>query len=125
MNNKEIVQTAMVEVFIKKDLTAIDRYWSKQYIQHSPYSANGVDELFNIVKNLKPDFKYEPGIIIAEGDIVMMHGRYTGWAPKPLMAVDIFKVQNGKLVEHWDVMQEEVPANKTKTGNSMLSSVNK
>ncbi len=37
----------------------------------------------------------------------MIHGRYTGWGPKPMVAVDIFHVEGGKLVEHWDVMQEE------------------
>jgi predicted SnoaL-like aldol condensation-catalyzing enzyme len=50
----------------------------------------------------------------------MIHGRYTGWGPKPLVAVDIFRVADGKVVEHWDVMQEEVPAAKTANGNGMF-----
>ena len=65
-------------------------------------------------------FKYEPGMIVAEGDLVMVHGRYTGWAEKPMVAVDIFKVVDGILVEHWDVLQEEVPASATKSGNPMF-----
>jgi len=60
-------------------------------------------------------------MVIAEGDLVMVHGRYVGWGPKPLVAVDIFKVKDGKVVEHWDVMQEEVPAAQSANGNSMLS----
>ena len=61
-------------------------------------------------------------MIVAEGDLVMIHGRYTGWAPKPMVAVDIFRVVDDKLVEHWDVLQEEVPASITANGNSMFSS---
>lgn len=77
--------------------------------------------LREIVKKLGPDFQYELGLAIADGDIVMVHGRYIGWAAKPLLAVDIFRVQGGKLVEDWDVMQEEVPASETKSGRSMFT----
>jgi len=57
--------------------------------------------------------RYELGMIVERATSVMVHGRYIGWAEKPLVAVDIFRVRNGKLVEHWDVMQEEVPASAT------------
>jgi predicted SnoaL-like aldol condensation-catalyzing enzyme len=63
----------------------------------------------------------DPGMVVAEGNLVMVHGRYVGWGPKPMIAVDIFRVVNGKLVEHWDVMQEEVPASETASGNPMFS----
>jgi predicted SnoaL-like aldol condensation-catalyzing enzyme len=59
-------------------------------------------------------------MIVAEGDLVMIHGRYTGWGPEPMVAVDIFRVVDGQLVEHWDVLQEEVPAAATASGNSMF-----
>ena len=58
---------------------------------------------------------------MAESDYVTIHGRYSGWGPKPMVAVDIFRVANGKIAEHWDVMQEEVPAAQTANGNSMLT----
>lgn len=58
--------------------------------------------------------------MVAEGDYVSIHGRYIGWGPKPMVAVDIFRVANGKIAEHWDVMQEEVPAERTASGNGML-----
>ena len=49
----------------------------------------------------------------------MMHGRYTGMGPKVMVGVDIFRLENGKIVEHWDILQEEVA--KTVSGNSMFS----
>ena len=73
------------------------------------------------MKNLPADFKYEPGLVVADGDYVIIHGRYIGWGSKPLVAVDIFRVANGKIAEHWDVMQEEVPAAQSANGNSMLT----
>jgi predicted SnoaL-like aldol condensation-catalyzing enzyme len=66
-------------------------------------------------------FKYEPGMAVAEGDLVMVHGRYTGWGPKPMVAVDIFRIADGRVVEHWDVMQQEVPASETASGNPMFA----
>ena len=57
---------------------------------------------------------------MAEGEFVMAHGRYVGWAPKPMVAVDIFRVKGDKLVEHWDVIQEEVPASQAPSGNPMF-----
>ena len=74
-----------------------------------------------LITALCPDFNYEPGMIVAEGEYVMIHGRYTGWGPKPMVAVDIFRVLDGKLVEHWDVMQEEVQAELIKSGNSIFT----
>jgi predicted SnoaL-like aldol condensation-catalyzing enzyme len=65
---------------------------------------------------------YEPGMAVADGDLVMVHGRYPGWGPKPMVAVDIFRVEDGKVVEHWDVMQEEVPASASASGNPMFTS---
>jgi predicted SnoaL-like aldol condensation-catalyzing enzyme len=50
----------------------------------------------------------------------MIHGRYTNWNGKNMIAVDIFRVDNGKIVEHWDVLQEEVTAENSANGNSMF-----
>jgi hypothetical protein len=60
--------------------------------------------------------------VVAEGDFVAIHGRYFGWGPRPMVAVDIFRVANGKIAEHWDVMQEEVSEAQSANGNSMLTS---
>ena len=119
--NKELVRKAMNELFVQRDASAVNRYWGTPYVQHTPTIPNGKEDLPAIVKTLPANFKYEPGMIVADGDHVMIHGRYTGWGPNPMVAVDIFRVEHGKLVEHWDVMQEEVPASQTKSGNPMFT----
>jgi predicted SnoaL-like aldol condensation-catalyzing enzyme len=91
------------------------------YIQHNPVIPSGRTAIPGLIAGLSKEFSYEPGMVVAEGNLVMVHGRYVGWGPKPMIAVDIFRVVNGKLVEHWDVMQEEVPASKTASGNPMFS----
>ena len=77
--NEALVKKAMTELFVNRDSTAPARYWGDHYIQHNPGIADGRDELPDIVKALPPTFKYEPGMVVGHGDIVMIHGRYTEW----------------------------------------------
>lgn len=119
--NKKLVSNAMHELFVTRDAEkAVRMYFGKPYLQHNPMIPDGAEDLPKVVASLPADFKYEPGVIVADGDLVMIHGRYTGWGPKPLVTVDIFRVRNGKLVEHWDVMQEDVPASQTKSGRPLF-----
>ena len=120
--NKALVLAGIKGVFIDRDPTVLDRLFSDSYKQHNPQIPNGAAAIKALLGKLAADFKYEPGLVVAEGDFVTIHGRYFGWGPKPMMAVDIFRVANGKLAEHWDVMQEEVPAAHTVNGNRMLTS---
>lgn len=117
-SSKEFVVNAVTEVFIKRDLTAIDRHWAKDYIQRNPMFPSGSAVIRDAFANLPEGFKYEIGMVIAEGDLVAIHGRYSGLGPKPLIVVDIFRVQDGKIAEHWDVAQEEVLD--TVSGNPMF-----
>ena len=111
----------MHELFVTRNAEkAVRLYFGKPYLQHNPMIPDGADDLPKVVASLPANFKYEPGVIVADGDLVMIHGLYTGWGPKPLVTVDIFRVKNGKLVEHWDVMQEDVPASQTKSGRPMF-----
>jgi len=119
--NKDLVSLVMREVFVNRNASVVEKYFSPSYNQHNPMFPNGRDMIPGLIKGLSADFKYEPGMIVADGDLVMIHGRYTGWGPKPMVAIDIFLVKEGMLVEHWDVMQEEVPAAQTKSGNSMFT----
>ncbi len=121
MTNKELVKTAITEAFVNRDKTAIDKYWSDQYIQHNPQVPNGREGLKQLFGLLGPEFKYDIGLIVADGDFVMVHGRYMGFGPKPLVAVDIFRIKDGKLAEHWDVLQEEVPPENTASKNPMFT----
>src|SRR5262245_13511660 len=122
MTNKELVIKAITEAFVNMDATAIDKYWSDRYIQHNPQLGNGREALKQLFGLVGPNFKYEIGLIVADGDVVMVHGRYTDFGPKPLVAVDIFRVKDGKLAEHWDVLQEEVPAENSGNKNAMFTS---
>ena len=119
--NKALVLEGIKGVFIDRDPTILDRLFSNHYRQHNPQIPNGTAALKALLGKLPATFKYEPGLVVAEGDYVAIHGRYIGWGPKPMVAVDIFRVANGKIAEHWDVLQEEVPAAQTANGNSMLT----
>ena len=120
-SNKVLVSEVMNAVFVRRDWSLVERHFAVGYVQHNPAVPNGRDAIPTLISALTPGFRYEAGMIVAEGDLVMIHGRYTGWGPKPMVAVDIFRVADGKLVEHWDVLQEEVPATSTANGNPMFS----
>jgi predicted SnoaL-like aldol condensation-catalyzing enzyme len=107
-NNKALVLEAFDTLFNKRDYVAAERYWSPDYIQHSAHIAPGRQGLFNLIKSLPPTLKYEPGSIVAEGDLVIVHGRFSDFgAPVNWIAADIVRLQNGLLVEHWDVIEDE------------------
>ncbi len=106
--NKSLVLEAFDTLFNKRDYAAAERFWSPDYIQHSAHIAPGREGLFNLIKSIPPTLKYEPGTIVAEGGLVIVHGRFSGFgAPVNWIAADIVRVQNGILVEHWDVIQDE------------------
>src|ERR1700678_2447904 len=122
-SNKALVLTDMKAVFVDRDLSAFDKYWAEDYIQHNHYIPPFREGLRHLAANVPVDFTYEPGMIIGEGDLVMIHGRYSAHSPfsKPVIAVDIFRIANGLLVEHWDVLEEEIPAALTISKNAMFT----
>ena len=120
MTNKELALTAVVDVFNKRDMTAFDKYFTKNYIQHNPLVPDGLEAVRKWVTTLPKDFRYDPGVITESDNIVMIHARLNNLYGKTYIAVDIFRVENGKLAEHWDVLQEEVPAEKSANGNPMF-----
>jgi predicted SnoaL-like aldol condensation-catalyzing enzyme len=121
--NKAVVLGALTGVFVDRDPTVLDRLFSPNYRQHNPLIPNGPAAIKALMGSLTKDFTYQPGFVVAEGDLVMVHGRYVGWGPKPMVAVDIFRVVDGKVAEHWDVLQEEVPAAQSANGNAMFPGV--
>lgn len=119
-SNKAIVVEYLDAVFNQRNLAKAETYWAGNMIQHNPGMPNGLDVLRGFISSKSPSPTYEPGLVMEDGNLVMIHGRYTNWFGKNMIAVDIFRLDNGKVVEHWDVMQEEVPADKSANGNSMF-----
>ncbi len=119
--NKTLVLQAFDLLFNKRDYAAAEKYWSPRYIQHSAHIAPGRDGLFTFIKSIPPTLKYEPGTIVAEGDFVIVHGRFSGFgAPVNWIAADIVRIQNGILVEHWDVIQDEATEEQSKSKAPMF-----
>jgi predicted SnoaL-like aldol condensation-catalyzing enzyme len=119
--NKTLVIKAFDTLFNKRDYAAAQNFWSPHYIQHSAHIAPGREGLFDLIKSLPPTLKYEAGTIVAEGDFVIVHGRFSGFgASVNWIAADIVRVQDGILVEHWDVIEDEATEAQSKSGAPMF-----
>lgn len=119
--NKSLVLEAFDRLFNQRDYAAAERYWSPDYIQHSAHIEPGRAGLFNLIKSLPATLRYEPGLIVAEGDFVMVHGRFSGFGqPANWIAADILRIKDGVLVEHWDVIQDEVTEEQSKSKSPMF-----
>jgi predicted SnoaL-like aldol condensation-catalyzing enzyme len=106
--NKALVLEAFDTLFNKRDYAAAERFWSPRYIQHSAHIAPGRAGLFDLIRASPAELRYDHGLILAEGDWVMVHGRFSGnGRPAAWIAVDIVRIENGVLAEHWDVLQDE------------------
>jgi predicted SnoaL-like aldol condensation-catalyzing enzyme len=107
--NKALVLGAFDTLFNKRDYATAERLWSDRYIQHSAHIAPGREGLFDLIRSLPDTLRYENQLIVAEGDYVIAHGRFSGnGRPVAWIAADIVRIEDGKLAEHWDVLQDEV-----------------
>jgi predicted SnoaL-like aldol condensation-catalyzing enzyme len=119
--NKALVLNAFDTLFNQRDYVAAEQYFSPKYIQHSAHIPPGREGLFNLIKSSPPTLKYEPGTIVANGDFVIIHGRYSGLEqPANWIVADIARIKDGVLVEHWDVIQDEVTQEQSKSGLPMF-----
>src|ERR1700761_4240070 len=113
-SNKQIVTEMYRDLIRDRKVELIDEYIHDDYIQHSSTLKDGkvgLLESINYLKNLPgpPEDALSPiGRMIAEGDLVMAH-LDVAFGGKHLAVIDIFRIKDGKLIEHWDVVQE-VPA---------------
>jgi predicted SnoaL-like aldol condensation-catalyzing enzyme len=119
--NKALVLKAFDTLFNQRDYVAAERFWSPDYIQHSAHIEPGRDGLFNLIKALPAELRHEPGVIVADGDYVIIHGRFSGHGrPAAWIAADILRIENGVLAEHWDVLQDEATEVESKSGLPMF-----
>ncbi len=119
--NKALVLEAFDTLFNKRNYGVAEKYWSPNYIQHSAHIEPGRDGLFNLIRNAPDTLRYEHQLIVAEGDYVIVHGRFSGIGrPVAWVAADIVRIENGRLAEHWDVLQDEATKAESKSGLPMF-----
>jgi predicted SnoaL-like aldol condensation-catalyzing enzyme len=95
------VSAAIDELFVQGDITAVDRHWGEPYLQHNPIAASGVVAFRNLFSGLisPGNSIYELSRVVGECELVLIHGDYTSFGGPTF---DMFRVDNGRLVEHWD-----------------------
>lgn len=107
--NKRLVLAFYAQIIGRKDFEAGRKYMGATYRQHSPYATDGHEGLAAFVKFFRenfPNHRYEVKKVIAEGDMVVLHLHgMGGMNPYGEQVVDFFRVKDGKVVEHWDVIQ--------------------
>jgi len=119
--NKALVLKAFDTLSNKRDYKAAEAYWSPKYIQHSAHIPPGREGLFSLVRSLPDTLRYENHLILAEGDYVICHGRFSGHGrPRSWVAADVVRIENGKLAEHWDVLQDEATQAESVSGLPMF-----
>jgi predicted SnoaL-like aldol condensation-catalyzing enzyme len=119
--NKALVLEAFDTLFNRRDYAAAERFWSDHYIQHSAHIASGRAGLFDLIRAAPATLRYENQLIVAEGDYVIAHGRFSGHGrPAAWIAADVVRIEDGKLVEHWDVLQDEATQAQSVSGLPMF-----
>ncbi len=119
--NKAIVLEAFDTLFNKRDYAKAATFWSENYIQRSAHIAPGRDGLFNLVRSAPDTLRYENAVIVADGDYLMLHGRFSGRGQgRAWIAADIVRMEDGRLAEHWDVLQDEATRQESRSGLPMF-----
>jgi predicted SnoaL-like aldol condensation-catalyzing enzyme len=119
--NKKLVLEAFDTLFNRRNYKAAEKYWSADYIQHSAHIPPGRDGLFNLIRGAPPSMRYEPGLILASDQYVIVHGRFPNIGlPKNWIAADIVSIADGVLAEHWDVLQDEASKIESQSGLPMF-----
>jgi predicted SnoaL-like aldol condensation-catalyzing enzyme len=119
--NKALVLKAFDTLFNQRDYKAAERFWSANYIQHSAHIPPGREGLFGLIRSVPATLRYEPGVILADKDFVIVHGRFSGnGRPRNWIAADVVRIADGVLVEHWDVLQDEATREESQSGMPMF-----
>jgi len=119
--NKALVLEAFDTLFNKRDYAAAETFWSPNYIQHSAHIPPGREGLFGLIKSTPSTLRYENSLILAEGDMLMLHGRFSGMGlPSNWIVLDIVRIEDGRLAEHWDVIEDEATRETSVSGLPMF-----
>jgi predicted SnoaL-like aldol condensation-catalyzing enzyme len=120
--NRVLALRAFDLLFNKRDFAAAEKLFSPDYIQHSARVPPGREGLFDLVKNVRTTVLYENQLAVASEEYVMLHGRLSKRGPgEPnWVVVDILRLENGLIVEHWDVIQQEATREQSKSGRPMF-----
>ena len=118
--NKALLIKGFETLFNERNFAAAEKFWSANYIQHSGHIPPGRDGLFGLVKAFPSDTKWDHGIIMAEGDFVMVHSRYSNGDGSALVVVDIMKIKDGNFIEHWDVTEGSVTETESRSKRPMF-----
>ena len=114
MSDLESRKKAVVEFYelafnAKQPQLAVEKYVGPQYIQHNPLAPDGADAFVGFVTGYVgqfPELSVDIKRVVGEGDMVALHALIKTSADDPgLVAADFFRLENGKIVEHWDVLQ--------------------
>ncbi len=116
MDNKEIAIEALNEMLVELNVEAVNKYIGSEYIQHNPMVPDGAEALKGLITQLAANkdenpFSAEYVRVIADDDMVAFHTRYEGFGDQPLVGFDVFRLEDGKIVEHWDNLTPETEPN--------------
>ena len=128
--NRAVVLRYMQEFINQRDLNALEEVMAADWIAHNPTERNGRDALKELAAGWFqqfPELHADVKRVFADGDFVVTQSHYTvraqdrgdDWAPGSGATVDIFRLEDGKIVEHWDVVQRPIPEGSV-NGNSMF-----
>lgn len=111
--SRALVLEALENTLLAGNVDAVDEYYAEDYIQHNPDFPDGIEGQRNVVNFLSntPGFSAEYFRVIADDDIVAIHARYEGFGPTAVIGFDVFRVEDGLIVEHWDNLIPEAEPN--------------
>jgi predicted SnoaL-like aldol condensation-catalyzing enzyme len=119
--NKALVLVALDTLFNQREYRIAEQYWSPSFILHSAHIAPGRDGLFEFVKAMPTTLRFEPGAMAANGDFVIVHGRMSGnGRPRNWITATILRIEDGRVAEQWEVVQDEASQAESKSGYPMF-----
>jgi predicted SnoaL-like aldol condensation-catalyzing enzyme len=119
--NKALVLVALDTLFNQREYCTAEQYWSPSLILHCAYMAPGRDGLFEFVRAAPVTLRFEPGAIVANDDLVIVHARIPGnGRPRNWIVATILRIEDGRIAEQWQVIQDEASQADTRSGHPLF-----